>query len=137
MVLEKMYSMRSKKNELKQQRLFSIELKQSVVQKVENGEWTVLEACRIYEIKSKQTVYNWIYKYSHTLKKTTRVVVEKESADKKLRELEARNRSLEAALGRKQLELDLYRHIVDMASEEYQVDLKKNFGDKAFKDKSV
>jgi hypothetical protein len=34
---------------------------------------------------------------------------------------------LEVALGRKSLESDLFRVIVDLASEEYKVDLKKKF----------
>jgi len=41
----------------------------------------------------------------------------------------------QASSGRKQLEVDLYRHIVDLASEEYKTDLKKNFGGKASKGK--
>ena len=128
--------MSAKKRSLRQQRRYSESLKKSVVQKIETGEWTVAEACRIYDIGGKQTVYDWIYKYSRTLKKSTRMVMEKDSVDKKLKELEARNTALEAALGRKQLELDLYQHIIDLASEAYNKDLKKSFGERASKGKS-
>ncbi len=125
-----------KKANIRQQRRYSESLKKTVVEKFEAGEWTVIEVCRIYDIKSKQTVYNWIYKYSRTLKKPTRFVMEKDSVDKKLKDLESRNNALEAALGRKQLELDLYKHIIDLASEAYDEDLKKSFGDQASKGKS-
>lgn len=119
-----------KKINLQQPRIYSEELRKSVVEQVESGELTVLEASRVYEIKSPQTVYNWIYKYSRTLKKPIRLVVEKDSIDKRLKDLEARNRELEASLGRKQFELDLYQNIVDLASKELSIDLKKNFGSK-------
>jgi len=128
--------MSAKKIRLKQQRRYAEPLKKTVVEKVEAGDWTVIEACRIYDIKSKQTVYDWIYKYSRTLKKGTRLVMEKDSIDKRLKDLEVRNKELEAALGRKQFELDLYGHIIDLASEAYQEDLKKSFGGRASRDKS-
>lgn len=124
----------AKKTEIIKTRIYSNELKKSVVNQIEKGELTVMEACRVYDIKSAQTVYNWIYKISRTLQKPIRTVVEKNSVDQKLKELEARTRDLEAALGRKQLELDLYRHIVELASEEYSVDLKKSFGKQASKE---
>jgi transposase-like protein len=124
--------MRSKRKvELQSRRIFSEGLRKEVVTKVESGEMRVLEACRIYDIKSSQTVYNWIYKYSRTLKKPTHTVVEQNSVDKKLKELKERTRELEAALGRKQMELDLHRNIIDLASSEYDVDLKKSFGEQA------
>ncbi|QNR25760.1 helix-turn-helix domain-containing protein [Croceimicrobium hydrocarbonivorans] len=110
-------------------------MRKEVVKQIESGELRVYQACRIFEIKSPQTVYNWLNKYSRTLKTQTRIVVENNSVDKRLKELEARTKELEAALGRKQLEADLYRHIVDLASEEYKVDLKKSFGARASKGK--
>lgn len=123
----------AKKTEIIKTRIYSTELKKSVVSQIEKGELTVMEACRVYDIKSAQSVYNWIYKISRSLQKPIRTVVEKNSVDHKFKELEARTRALEAALGRKELELDLYRRIVDLASKEYSVDLKKNFGNKASK----
>jgi transposase-like protein len=128
--------MSKERRAFKTQRRYSESLKKKVVDKFEKGEWTVLEACRIYDIKSKQTVYEWIYRYSRTLKKSTRLVLEEDSIDKRLKDLEARKNALEAALGRKQMELDLYKHILDLASEAYDVDLKKSFGDQVLKGKS-
>jgi len=124
--------MKARKVEIQSRPTFSEELKKSVVSKIESGEMRVLEACRVYDVKSPQTIYNWIYKYSRSLKKPTRIVVETNSVDKKLQLLNERTKELEAALGRKQLELDLYKNIVDLASGEFGTDLKKNFGTKAF-----
>lgn len=57
--------------------------------------------------------------------------MEKESQDKTNEELRKQIKQLEAALGRKSLEADLYRVIVEEASKEYKVDLKKSFGEQA------
>lgn len=122
-----------KKVELKSPRLFSEEIKKEVVKEIELGNLTVIQAARLYDIKSKQTVYRWIYKYSRTLKKSTRLVMEKDSIDFKLKKLEEKTKQLEAALGRKQLELDIYKQMVDLASKDLAIDLKKNFGEQASK----
>jgi len=121
----------SRKKEIRQTRIYSLSLKKTVVKQVERGELTVLQACRTYDIKAKQTVYNWIYKFSRTLEKPIRVVVEKDSVDKRLQDSEKRIKELEAIVGRKQIEIDLYKHMVDLAKEEYGIDLKKNSGGRA------
>lgn len=119
-----------KKRELRVQRMFSEELRKEVVHLIENGELTVMQAMREYGVCSKQTVYDWLYKYSLNLKKGTRIVMEKDSVSKSIGDLKRQIRDLEAALGRKTLEAELYQHIVSLASQEYKTDLKKNFGDK-------
>ncbi len=116
---------------LKPQRIFSEDLRKQIVGQIERGEFTVTQAMREYGIGGKQTVYNWLYRYSRTLKKGTRMVMEKDSQSKTAQELRNRIKELEAALGRKSLEADLYRIIVEQASDEYGVDLKKNFGEHA------
>lgn len=120
-----------KKTELRTLKRFSEELKKEIVVQIERGIISVAEAKREYSIGGTQTVYNWLYKYSRNLKKGTRIVMEKNSQEFNKQELLKRIKELEAALGRKSLEADLYRHIVDLASEEYKTDLKKNFGVKA------
>jgi transposase len=119
-----------KKTTLRQIRRYSEDLKKEIVERVESGDLTVLQAMREYGI-NYQTIYEWLYKYSRNLKKGTRIVMEKDSVDKTNQELRKQIKELEAALGRKTLEADLYRTIVDLASHEYDSDLKKNFGDKA------
>lgn len=119
-----------KKTGLRVQRMFSEELRKEVVYLIENGELTVMQAMREYGVCSKQTVYDWLYKYSRNLKKGTRIVMEKDSVSKSIGDLKRQIRDLEAALGRKTLEAELYQHIVSLASQEYKTDLKKNFGDK-------
>lgn len=120
-----------KKTTLNQIRIYAEDLKKEIVKQIEEGQITVIQACRAYGISSQQTVYTWLYKYSRNLRKGTRLVMEKDSMDNSLKELQKQIKELEAALGRKSMEADLYKAIVDLASKEYQTDLKKNFGAQA------
>ncbi|MBC6368935.1 transposase [Algoriphagus sp. AK58] len=111
-------------------RSFSEELRRQIVGQIERKEFSISQICREYEV-SRTAIYSWLYRYSTTLKKGTRMVMEKDSQEKSTQELKKRIKELEAALGRKSLEADLFRVIVDLASEEYKTDLKKTFGDQA------
>lgn len=118
---------------LRTQRIFSEELRKEIVRLIELGSLTVTQALREYDITSKQTVYNWLYKYSRNLKKGTRLVMEKDSVENSIMALRKHIKELEAALGRRSMEVDLYRKIVELASEEYKTDLKKTFGEQPSK----
>ena len=120
-----------KKTSFRVQRIYSEELRKDIVSQIELGHLSVSQALREYGISSKQTVYGWLYKYSRNLKKGIRLVMEKDSVEKSIVELRKQIKELEAALGRKSLEADLYKAIVELASQEYKADLKKSFGDQA------
>lgn len=122
-----------RKTSLKVQRVFSEELKKEIVSRIESGLLTVRQAQREYDISSGQTVYRWLYKFSRNLKKGTRLVMEKDSNENSVNDLRKQIKELEAALGRKTLEADLYRTIVEQASKEHKTDLKKSFGDQVSK----
>lgn len=115
----------SKKSNLKPIRVFSEDIRKEVVRKVESGELTVTQAAREYSISSNQSIYTWLYRYSRTLKKGTRLVMEKDSLDQSNEALKKKIKELEAALGRKSLEADLYRIMIEEASKEFKVDIKK------------
>ncbi len=117
---------------INQKRSFSEELRKQIVGQIERKELRIAEVSREYQV-SKAAIYNWLYRYSSTLKKGTRMVMEKDSQEKTTQELKNRIKELEAALGRKSMEADLFRVIVDLASDEYKTDLKKTFGDQVFK----
>ena len=122
-----------KKTKLKSRILYSEELRRHIVSQIENGDLTVSQAVREYAIGSPQSVYNWMYKYSRTLKKGICLVMEKDSHQKTNEDLRKQIKELEAALGRKTMEADLYRIIVEQASKELEMDLKKNFGEQVSK----
>ena len=123
----------TKKTKLRQHRIYSEDLRRHIVDQIERGEMTVAQAKREYSIGGIQTIYNWLYQYSRNLRKGTRLVMEKDSVDKTNEQLRKRIKELEAALGRKSLEADLYKSMVELAAKKYQIDLKKSFGDSASK----
>lgn len=119
-----------KKTALKVHRIFSEDLRKEIVKQVESGHLSATTASREYDV-SIQSIYKWLNKYSRNLKTGTRLVMEKDSVDKTIVELRKRIQELEAALGRKSLESDLYKTMVELASKELKTDLKKNYGNKA------
>ena len=125
--------MSQKKKQLRQVRRYSEELKKHIVKQIESGLLTAAQAQREYDVKGSQSIYNWLYKYSRTLKKGTVLVVQKESEEKRREQLLSDNKELQAALGRKQMEIDALKKLIELASSELNVDLKKSFGDKRSK----
>jgi len=115
----------SKKTHLVQRRVFSEEFKKRIVKQIETGQFTVLEASREFEVNS-QSVYNWLYRYSRYLQKNKVLIVEEQSEQRKRLDLEQQIKDLQAALGRKQMEIDLLNKVIELAGQEYNTDLKKN-----------
>lgn len=114
-----------KKTHLVQRRVFSEEFRKRIVKEIESGQYTVLQASREFEV-NLQTVYNWLYRYSRYLQKNKVLIVEEQSEQRKRLELEQRIKDLEAALGRKQMEIDMLSKLIEIAGQEYNTDLKKN-----------
>jgi transposase-like protein len=119
-----------KKTTLRVQRVFSEDFRKETVKRIESGHLSVTQASRDLNV-SPTSIYNWLNKYSRNLKSGARLVMEKDSVDKTIAELRSKIQALEAALGRKSMEVDLYKTIVELASKDYETDLKKNFGSEA------
>lgn len=115
----------TKKESLKQARVFSLEVKKVVVKDIESGRCTVRQVSRELLV-SEQSVYRWLGQYSRYLHNNKRLVVEDNSEAYRTKKLEERIQELEAALGRKQMEIDLLSKVIDLASQEYHIDLKKS-----------
>ncbi len=121
--------MLNKRTSLRQRRIFSVEVRKEVVRDIEQGKCTVLQASRELQVHF-QTIYNWLNKYSVLLQKDRVIVVQKKSEEYRTKELEKRIAELEAALGRKQMEIDLLNKVLDIASKDLKIDLKKNLSGK-------
>ena len=113
-----------KKFSLRPSRVFSAALKKKAVQDIETGKASVLAVAREYDV-SFQAVYGWVKKYSRHLVSSKTMVVQMDSEAYKTKELEKKIQELEAALGRKQLEVDFLNKLIDKGKEELGVDLKK------------
>lgn len=106
-------------------RRFSEDFKLKLVDQYEKGEYSVLEMEKIYDI-SNPTLYNWIYKYSKYNKKGIQVVEMKDSQASKIEELENKVKELERAVGQKQMNIDYLEKMIDLAKDEFDIDIKKN-----------
>jgi transposase len=110
---------------VRRHRRFSEDFKLKIVELYEKGEYSVSELNKIYEISS-ECIYNWIYKYSKYNQKNIQVVEIKDSQSNKLKELEKKVQELERAVGQKQMKIDYLNKIIDLAKEEFDIDIKKN-----------
>ena len=117
--------MKANLRSIRKQRRYSEELKKQIVSEFESGKFSVLQLGKLYGIKF-QLIYHWIYKYSTFNEKGYRVVEMKDSSTKKLKELEARIKELEGIVGRKQIRIDYLEKLIELAGEDYDIDLKKN-----------
>ena len=125
-----------RKLSLRQVRIFSEASKKKAVEEIESGKATVLAVSREYGT-SFQSVYSWLNKYSRHLQSSRRIVIEMESEGYKSKQLEKRIQELEAALGRKQLEIDFLNKMIEKGKEELGVDLKKKFSTPPFNGSEV
>lgn len=110
---------------IKRRRTFSEDFKLRIVYEYESGTYGVAEISKLYDIY-EQTVYKWIYKYSKYNKKSIKVVELKDSQMDKIKHMEKRIAELERALGQKQMHIDYLDKMIDIAKQEYDIDIKKN-----------
>ena len=104
-----------------------MELKQELVGLFEKGRYSVLQLSKLYGVHNA-IIYRWIYKFSFLNEKGIRVVEKKQSDTAKLKELEQRIKDLERMIGQKQIKIDFLEKMVEIASKDLNLDLKKNFG---------
>lgn len=117
------------KLEFRTQISYSEEFKKDIVREIESCKLSVLQASREYQV-SCTSLYKWLHKYSTFVKKGSRVVVEKKSEKKRSQELRKRNAELEQIIGQKQLRIDFLEKLIELASEDLKINIKKNFGSK-------
>ncbi len=112
---------------LRKHRVYSEDFKREMVSLFEQGKFSVYQLERLYGV-SDASIYNWIYKFSTFNEKGTRIVEMKGSSTDKLKELEEKIRELERAVGQKQIKIDYLEKMIEIAGEEYGMDIKKNSG---------
>lgn len=113
----------------KQERLhryFSVDFKSKKVNELDRNLTTVSEICKEYQV-TRATVYRWIYKFSRMRKRQERQVIERKSDTRKLLHFKEEVKELQRIVGEKQLKIDFLEKMIDLAEEEYGVDIKKKF----------
>lgn len=106
-------------------RIFSLEIRRKTVRDIEKGKCTVAQASNELVV-SQTSIYNWINKYSLYLKQSKRMVVEDKSEAYRSKELEKKLKEAEAMLGRKQMEIEFLNKMIEIANEEFKIDIKKS-----------
>lgn len=112
--------------EERRKRTFSEEFKRQKVKEIERKQTTVLEVSKAYQVRPNN-VYKWIEKYAIKDKNGVRLVVEMESETKRVLALMQKVAELERIVGQKQIMIDFQAKMIELAEEEYQVDIKKKF----------
>jgi len=118
---ENSFQIKSKYN-----RTFSEEFRRTKVREIIEKRVTIKELCRLYGV-SRQSVYNWIYKYSPGHDRGAKTVVQMESEAQRTQYLLNRTAELERIIGQKQLELDFLNKVIELAGDEVGFDLKKKY----------
>lgn len=114
--------------EQRRARHFSESFKRAKVLEVELKKTTVSEICKEYEVSSTN-VYKWLHKFG-SMKKQDRMVVQTDSDTKKLLALKQKVAELERVIGQKQIVIDFQTKMIELAEEEYNIDIKKKYSSK-------
>jgi transposase-like protein len=118
-------------NGKKKYRYFSEEFRKKIVSEIERNILTVTEVSREYGV-SPTSVYRWLWRYSRQRKNGGRQVVEIESDTRKLKALKEELKELHRIIGQKQIQIDFQNKLIELAEEEYKVDIKKKYGKKLY-----
>lgn len=118
-------------NPTRVRRYFSEGFRKDRVREIERGLSTVREVCKAHGV-SDAAVYKWLDKYSNTRKKAVVQVVEAKSATRKVMQLKQQVQELHAAVGEKQMQVEFLEKLIELANEQYGIDLKKSTGTRPF-----
>ena len=107
-------------------RHYSEEFKRSLVKEFESGKFSVQQLEKLHGV-TNATIYRWIYQFSKFNEKGYRVIEMEKSSTSKVKELEKRVKELEQIVGKKQIMIDYLETMMEVAKEELNIDIKKNY----------
>lgn len=110
-------------------RYFSESFKRKKVVEIEKNMVSISEICKEYQV-SRTSIYRWIYKYSAMRKRQERQIVESKSDTKKIQQLKQQIKELEQIVGQKQIMIDFQGKMIEIAEQEYGVEIKKKLDSK-------
>lgn len=113
----------------RQNRYFSESFRIKKVREIERNLTTVREVSKEYDV-SATSVYKWLYKYSKLYQRELKQVVEPMSDTRKIKALQDKIKELEQLVGQKQIKLEFYEKMMDLAEQEYGIPFKKKRGSK-------
>ena len=110
----------------RRRRVFSEDFKRKKVREIEQKITTIAEVSREYEVRASN-VSKWLTQYSPNRMKSVRTIVESESDTRKLFDLQQKIAELERVIGQKQLLIDFQAKMMELAEQEYGIEIKKKF----------
>lgn len=110
----------------RRRRTFSETFKRLKVQEIESQQIRISDLCKQYCV-SDTSVRLWMVKYGQNSSKKERLIIETMSDTLVIKELLERVADLERMVGQKQVELEFYKKMIDLAQEHYGIEIKKNF----------
>lgn len=115
------------------QKDYSMSFKLAVVQEYETTQISQGSLQRKYGIQGNNTLKRWIEKYSNFDNSNKSLKPMKKNKEQELLELrqkvkhlERRNASLEKELAIKEMKVEFFDMMIDIAEKEYRVDIRKN-----------
>lgn len=112
---------------------YSEELKLEVIKLVLEKKLTKAEAMRRYSIKGHSTICKWIKKYGYLLDNSNNKGAIMSNTKQELKEYKAKIKELEQQLKKKESELEdkdlearLYKRMIMLAEEIFDIKIKKN-----------
>lgn len=123
-----MVKMSAKKTSFKllEHRYFSETFKKEKIDEILSKKTTVKELALLYEIKPP-VIYRWLHKYSKVKLSGIKIHYEMETEEQKTLFYKDKVAELERIVGIKQIEIDFLNKLIEIASSELNVDIKKNF----------
>jgi transposase len=110
----------------RRRRTFSEAFKREKVREIESGLTRISLICKQYSV-SDTAVRLWLRKFGFQKHPKERIIIETMSDTIALKELRERVAELERLVGQKQIELEFYKKMIDLAQEHYGIEIKKNF----------
>ena len=105
---------------------FSEDFKRKIVSELDRNLITVAEVGRQNQV-TPAAIYKWIYKYSPMRKKGLKQVIEASSDTRKLLLMKEEIKELQRIIGEKQIMIEFKDKMIELAEEEYNLDIKKKF----------
>lgn len=112
--------------EERRRRTFSDTFKRNKVREIELGLTRIADVKKQYGV-SDTAVYCWLRKFGVNKEKSERIVIETMSDTRALHDVKERLAELERLVGQKQIEIDFYKKMIDLAQEHYGIEIKKNY----------
>lgn len=106
-------------------RRFSSNFRKEKVRELELGLVSIRDLRQQYQV-SDMTVRRWIAQFGSIKNKKERLVIESQSDTIQLLELKKKVAELERIVGQKQLLIDFQQKMIELAEQEYYVDIKKS-----------